>query len=110
MVASKNSALEVRTRTIEGAYLDLQITEFGKVIWLRIASYAKQNMSQAEYNVFKLTGIKPMHSLYRRIYMSNQNGLIFKMSTEGQISITPFGSEISEGTGVNLSEIYITSD
>ena len=105
-----NSALEVRTRTIEGAYLDLQITEFGKVIWLRIASYAKKNMSQAEYNVFKLTGIKPMYSLYRRIYMSNQNGFIFKMSTEGQISITPFGSDISEGTGVNVSEMYVTSD
>ena len=80
------------------------------MIWLRIASYAKQNMSQAEYNVFKLAGIKPMYSLYRRIYMSNQNGFIFKMSTEGQISITPFGSDISEGTGVNLSEMYVTSD
>ena len=105
-----NSALTVETRTVEGAYLDLQITQYGKIAWIRIASYAKQNMSQTDYNVFKPTDVKPLHSLYRRIYLSNQNGFTFTMSTDGQMTITPFGSDISKGTGVNLSEIYIMSD
>ena len=109
-LASKNSALAVETRTIEGSYLDLQVTKFGRLVWLRIASYSKKNMDPTDYKLFKQTDAKPLYSLYRRIYITNQNGFTFRMDTDGQITITPFGSNIESGTGVNLSEIYITSD
>ena len=90
--------------------MDLQVTKFGRLVWLRIASYSKKNMDPTDYNLFKPTDVKPLYSLYRRIYITNQNGFTFRMDTEGQITITPFGSSIESGTGVNLSEVYITSD
>lgn len=67
-------------------------------------------MDPTDYKLFKQTDAKPLYSLYRRIYITNQNGFTFRMDTDGQITITPFGSNIESGTGVNLSEIYITSD
>lgn len=110
MVASKNSALAVETKTVEGGYVDLQITEYGRLVWLRVSSNTKLNMvAQTEYNVFQI-GQKPRYSIYRRIYISDQNGFIFKVSTDGGVSITPFGDNISPGTGINVSELYITTN
>lgn len=43
-LASLNSNLTVKTRTIEGAYLNMQVTSYGEIAWVRISGYPKVAM------------------------------------------------------------------
>ena len=33
---------------------------------------------------------------------------LFTISTNGQVTIMPFGGDITQGTGINVSEVFIT--
>ena len=107
-LAGVTADLEVKSRTVEGAYLDLQILSYGDITWLRISTYPKATLkSGQEYTMFKISANSPRFSIHKRIYISNTLGFTFHMSVEGEISITPFGGDVSTSTGVNLSECYI---
>ena len=104
-----NADLEVKTRTIEGAYLNLQVTSIGKLTWIRISGYPKLALKEGQsYNMFKITANTPLYSVYRRINISPTLGIVFSMSSaDAEAIITPFGGDISTTTGVNVSECYI---
>lgn len=104
-----NSKLTVKTRTIEGAYLNMQVTSYGEIAWVRISGYPKIVMKQGqEYKIFQPSSETPRYSLYRRVSTSSTAGFIFQMSSDtAEISITPFGADLTTATGVNVSENYI---
>lgn len=103
-----NSALTVETRTVEGAYVNLQVTTYGKVGWIRISSYLKQSLEEGrEYEMFKLGADLPRFMVYRRVYITNTIGYTVSFNTDGAIKITPFGGNIQKEMGFNLSEFYI---
>nr|CAJ1763062.1 hypothetical protein AUSP0088_00064 [uncultured phage] len=108
-VATLNSNLTVKTRTIEGAYLNMQVTSYGEIAWVRISGYPKVAMNNGQkYTLFRPSAETPMYSLYRRISTSSTAGFIFQMSnTDAEVSITPFGADITTSIGVNVSECYI---
>lgn len=109
-ITSLNADLEVKTRTIEGAFVNMQITEQGRQVWIRISSAAAKPMTQGqEYEIFDVTSIKPLYSIYRRIDITDALGIIFKISVDGKFSILPFGGAIPQNTGINISEWYIKS-
>lgn len=104
-----NSALAVKTRNIEGAYLTCNVIECGKIVWFRISSYTKKTLKQGtEYNLFKINEI-PLHSVIQKIYLSGTSGFLFTISdADGQTTLQPFGADIVEGTGINVSEVYLS--
>lgn len=104
-----NSALAVKTRNIEGAYLTCNVIECGKIVWFRISSYTKKTLKQGtEYNLFKINEI-PLHSVIQKIYLSGTSGFLFTISNaDGQTTLQPFGADIVEGTGINVSEVYLS--
>lgn len=104
-----NSNLTVKTRTIEGAYLNMQVTSYGEIAWVRISGYPKVAMNNGQkYTLFRPSAETPMYSLYRRISTSSTAGFIFQMSnTDAEVNITPFGADITTSIGVNVSECYI---
>ncbi|MEE0200764.1 MAG: hypothetical protein U0I51_09475 [Muricomes sp.] len=108
-VATLNSNLTVKTRTIEGVYLNMQVTSYGEIAWVRISGYPKVAMKQGqEYKLFQPSSETPRYGLYRRISITSTSGFVFQMSADnGEISITPFGADITTSTGVNVSECYI---
>lgn len=108
-VATLNSNLTVKTRTIEGVYLNMQVTSYGEIAWVRISGYPKIAMKQGqEYKLFQPSSETPRYGLYRRISITSTSGFVFQMSADnGEISITPFGADITTSTGVNVSECYI---
>ncbi|WP_346903170.1 hypothetical protein [Faecalicatena contorta] len=108
-VATLNSNLTVKTRTIEGAYLNMQVTSYGEIAWVRISGYPKVAMNNGQkYTLFRPSAETPMYSLYRRISTSSTAGFIFQMSnTDAEVNITPFGADITTSIGVNVSECYI---
>ena len=108
-LASLNRNLTVKTRTIEGAYLNMQVTSYGEIAWVRISGYPKVAMKQGqEYKLFQPSSETPRYGLYRRISITSTSGFVFQMSADnGEISITPFGADITTSTGVNVSECYI---
>ena len=59
-----------------------------------------------EYTPFKISN-RPIRAIYRRVYKTNTTGVQLKIATDGQVSITPFGSNISSGGGINISEFFI---
>ena len=107
-VASKSSALTVETRTIEGAYINLQVTTYGKMGWIRASSYLKQALEEGkEYQMFKLGSDMPKFMVYRRVYITNTIGFVLNFGTDGAIKIIPFGGNIPVDIGFNFSEVYI---
>ena len=109
-VTSKSSALTVETRTVTGIFVDLQIVRSANTVWIRISSNAKKPMSRnQDYELFKLSTDLPVHSLYRRIQIDDNHGFFFKMGTDGQITLTPYSTDISQGEGINVSEIYLSN-
>lgn len=104
-----NSNLTVKTRTIEGAYLNMQVTSYGEIAWVRISGYPKVAMKQGqEYKLFQPSSETPRYGLYRRISITSTSGFVFQMSADnGEISITPFGGDITTSTGVNVTECYV---
>ena len=107
-IKALNSALTVETRTVEGAYVNLQVTTYGKVGWIRISSYLKQSLEEGrEYEMFKLGADLPRFMVYRRVYITNTIGYTVSFNTDGAIKITPFGGNIQKEMGFNLSEFYI---
>lgn len=108
-VATLNSNLTVKTRTIEGAYLNMQVTSYGEIAWVRISGYPKVAMKQGqEYKLFQPSSETPRYGLYRRISITSTSGFVFQMSADnGEISITPFGGDITTSTGVNVTECYV---
>lgn len=109
-VATLNSNLnEPKTRTIEGAYVNMQVTTFGKFVWVRIAGYPKNTMKQGqEYTLFRPTTNTPMYGVYRRININPTAGFVFQMSSvDAETSITPFGGDLTSTSGINVSECYI---
>lgn len=107
---SLNSNLnEPKTRTIEGAYVNMQVTTFGKFVWVRIAGYPKTTMKQGqEYTLFRPTTNTPMYGIYRRININPTAGFVFQMSSvDAETSITPFGGDLTSTSGINVSECYI---
>lgn len=108
-LASLNSNLTVKTRTIEGAYLNMQVTSYGEIAWVRISGYPKVAMKQGqEYKLFQPSSETPRYGLYRRISITSTSGFVFQMSADnGEISITPFGGDITTSTGVNVTECYV---
>ena len=74
-----NSNLTVKTRTIEGAYLNMQVTSYGEIAWVRISGYPKVAMNNGQkYTLFRPSAETPMYSLYRRISTSSTAGFIFQ--------------------------------
>lgn len=109
-ITSINSALTVETRTVTGIFVDLQIVRSANTVWIRISSNAKKPMSRnQDYELFKLSTDLPVHSLYRRIQIDDNHGFFFKMGTDGQITLTPYSTDISQGEGINVSEIYLSN-
>ncbi len=109
-ITSLNSNLnEPKTRTIEGAYVNMQVTTFGKFVWVRIAGYPKTTMKQGqEYTLFRPTTNTPMYGIYRRININPTAGFVFQMSSvDAETSITPFGGDLTSTSGINVSECYI---
>lgn len=108
-ITSLNSNLTVKTRTIEGAYLNMQVTSYGEIAWVRISGYPKVAMKQGqEYKLFQPSSETPRYGLYRRISITSTSGFVFQMSADnGEISITPFGGDITTSTGVNVTECYV---
>lgn len=108
-LASLNSNLTVKTRTIEGAYLNMQVTSFGEIAWVRISGYPKIVMKQGQaYTIFQPSSETPRYGLYRRVSITSTSGFVFQMSADnGEVSITPFGADLSTTTGVNVSECYV---
>ncbi len=108
-VATLNSNLTVKTRTIEGAYLNMQVTSFGEIAWVRISGYPKIVMKQGQaYTIFQPSSETPRYGLYRRVSITSTSGFVFQMSADnGEVSITPFGADLSTTTGVNVSECYV---
>lgn len=105
-----NSALATNTRTVTGIFVDLQIVRSGNVVWIRISSEAKKPMSRNQtYELFKLDIDLPIHSLYRRVQIDDSHGFFFRMTTDGQITLTPYTTDISQGDGVNVSEVYLSN-
>ena len=104
-----NSNLTVKTRTIEGAYLNMQVTSFGEIAWVRISGYPKIVMKQGQaYTIFQPSSETPRYGLYRRVSITSTSGFVFQMSADnGEVSITPFGADLSTTTGVNVSECYV---
>ncbi len=100
---------EPKTRTIEGAYVNMQVTTFGKFVWVRIAGYPKTTMKQGqEYTLFRPTTNTPMYGIYRRININPTAGFVFQMSSvDAETSITPFGGDLTSTSGINVSECYI---
>lgn len=107
-VATLNSNLTVKTRTIEGAYLNMQVTSYGKITWVRISGFPKITMKQGqEYTIFQ-PAETPRYGVYRRVSTSSTAGFVFQMSADNaEVSITPFGADITTSTGVNVSECYV---
>ena len=102
-----NSVIVPKTRTVEGSYLTCDVTEAGAVTWFRISSNTKSKLTNGtEYRPFTVTPA-PLFVVFRRIYISDTIGFIFKIATSGQVSITPFGGDIQVGVGINVSEVFI---
>ena len=101
--------MTVKTRTIEGAYLNMQVTSFGEIAWVRISGYPKIVMKQGQaYTIFQPSSETPRYGLYRRVSITSTSGFVFQMSADnGEVSITPFGADLSTTTGVNVSECYV---
>lgn len=104
-----NSIISPKTRTVEGSYLTCDVAEAGAVTWFRISSNTTSKLTNGtEYNPFTVTPA-PLFGIFRRIYITNSLGFIFKITTSGQVSITPFGGDIPVGTGINVSEFFMKS-
>ena len=102
-----NSVMVPKTRTVEGSYLTCDVGEAGAVTWFRISSNTTSKLTNGtEYKPFTVTPA-PLFGVFRRIYISDTLGFIFKISTSGQVSITPFGGDIQVGVGINVSEVFI---
>lgn len=104
-----NSVIVPKTRTVEGGYLTCDVAEAGAVTWFRISSNTKSKLTNGtEYKPFTVTPA-PLFAVFRRIYINDSLGFIFKITTSGQVSITPFGGDIQVGVGINVSEFFMTS-
>ena len=102
-----NSVIVPKTRTVEGSYLTCDVAESGAVTWFRISSNTTSKLTNGtEYRPFTVTPA-PLFGVFRRIYITDTLGFIFKITTSGQVSITPFGGDIPSGTGINVSELFI---
>lgn len=104
-----NSVIVHKTRTVEGSYLTCDVAEAGAVTWFRISSNTTSKLTNGtEYKPFTVTPA-PLFGVFRRIYITDTLGFIFKITTSGQVSITPFGGDIPVGTGINVSEFFMKS-
>lgn len=104
-----NSGIVPKTRTVEGSYLTCDVAEAGAVTWFRISSTTTSKLTNGtEYKPFTVTPA-PLFGIFRRIYITDSLGFIFKITTSGQVSITPFGGDIPVGTGINVSEFFMKS-
>lgn len=102
-----NSIISPKTRTVEGNYLTCDVAESGAITWFRISSNTTSKLTNGtEYKPFTVTPA-PLFGIFRRIYITDTLGFIFKITTSGQVSITPFGGDIPVGTGINVSEVFI---
>ena len=102
-----NSVIVPKTRTVEGSYLTCDAAEAGAVTLFRISSNTTSKLTNGtEYKPFTVTPA-PLFGVFRRIYITDSLGFIFKITTGGQVSITPFGGDIPSGTGINVSEVFI---
>ena len=83
----------------------MQVTSYGKITWVRISGFPKITMKQGqEYTIFQ-PAETPRYGVYRRVSTA---GFVFQMSADnGEISITPFGGDITTSTGVNVTECYV---
>lgn len=104
-----NSIISTKTRTVEGSYLTCDVAESGAITWFRISSNTTSKLTNGtEYKPFTVTPA-PLFGVFRRIYINDSLGFIFKITTSGQVSITPFGGDIPAGTGINVSEFFMKS-
>lgn len=104
-----NSVIVPKTRTVEGSYLTCDVAEAGTITWFRISSNTTSKLTNGtEYKPFTVTPA-PLFGIFRRIYITDSLGFIFKITTSGQVSITPFGGDIPVGTGINVSEFFMKS-
>lgn len=98
-----NSVIVPKTRPVgSGCY----ITEVGAVTWLNVTDKMRTEIPEGhEY----LIGIvpKPMFEVSRRIYIDNNSGFILDIIGNGQVTITPFGGDITAGTEIYVSEFFI---
>lgn len=104
-----NSVIVPKTRTVDGSYLTCDVAESGAITWFRISSNTTSKLTNGtKYKPFTVTPA-PLFGIFRRIYITDSLGFIFKITTSGQVSITPFGGDIPVGTGINVSEFFMKS-
>lgn len=104
-----NSAFTVKDKNIEGSYLTCNVIGCGKITWFRISCFVTITLKQGtDYKPFKIVNI-PVYTVFRKIYLNSTSGFAISISSQdGQVTITPFGADIKENTGINVSEVYIT--
>jgi hypothetical protein len=102
-----NNQLAVKTRTIEGSYLTAQVVEYGNLVWFRISANTKTTLNKGtEHKPFNISSSAPLFSVYRRIAIDELKSFNFKIDQSGQVTIIP-NVQIPEGTGINVSELYL---
>lgn len=98
-----NSVIVPKTRAVgSGCY----IAEVGVVTWFIFSN--KMRMEVPEGHEY-LLGIvpAPVFEVSRRIYIDNNFGFIFDITSDGRATITPFGGDITVGTAIGVSEFFI---
>ena len=103
-----NSVIVPETRTVKGlGNLTCHITKAGPVTWFSISGNIRTEIPNGkETTLFReMTG--PMFTVSRRIYIDNNFGFILKIVSIGIVTITPFGGDITVGTEINVSEVFI---
>ena len=102
-----NSALELKDREINGAYLTCTVTEFGSMVWFHISDYPGQTLKAGtQYKPFKISNI-PKRAIYEKILITETKGINFSIVTDGQVTITPFGEDVTISDGININIFYM---
>lgn len=103
-----NSVIVPKTRTVEShGDLTCYITEVGAVTWLRILGNIRTEIPNGKEYILLFVTPEPMFTVSRRIYIENNFGFIFKIAVSGQVTITPFGGDITVGMAIDVSEFFI---
>ena len=83
-----NSVIVHKTRTVEGSYLTCDVAEAGAVTWFRISSNTTSKLTNGtEYKPFTVTPA-PLFGVFRRIYITDTLGFIFKITTVSYTHLT----------------------
>ena len=104
-----NSVIVPKTRIVKGSYVTGYIAELGPITWVKITGNAISTLIVGtEYELFTVTPA-PLFLVFREIYTDGDRGFAFRITTSGQVSITPFGENLPSGTPLYASEFFMKS-